>query len=189
MAFSYRTFDDFIRGSFVGKNIADALKNSYRFIGEDILGDPSINSSRISLPASLTIGGELKGSRQFLLFGSTNITGGSDAYIGINAGSNPEFGYLVNHGGSVVGLSVFGVTFAFTSNLSHIFRIRKNAIDLVSSSTVTWTANDQIQTYSATFTRGTYTFSASDKLSMFLDYQSGTATIRLSVLAEVQFNT
>lgn len=156
-----------------------------------ISGNPTFTGSP-TISGNLTVTGELLGSRSLLIFaGSNSGIGASDEFLGTGGSSTTfEAVYKMPRAGSVIGYSVGGRTSAFTSNKAVIFRIRKNGSTLISSNTLTWTANNQSQFDTATISRGTNTFAAGDTISLLFDHQSGTATV-VSIIdyIEVQFDS
>lgn len=131
---------------------------------------------------------ELYGARLLLIFGGSADT--TDRYLqGVQIFSSTETGYYMNRPGSIVGYSVGGTTYNFTSNYTSNFVIRKNGTDIITASNLTWTANNQNQFTSGTSARGTNTFVAGDKIELFYNYQSGTALAGLICYIEIQFDT
>lgn len=202
--FSYTQIADYILDQLWGFASSNSLKNSVRYIAEDILGNPSANSNNVLLPNNLTVNGdssfgnaitnlttitgELKGSRMMLIFGGGNQVS-ADNYQGLGTIRSLENPYKMHRAGSVVGYSLFGACVGYTSNITANIRIRKNASNFISSAALVWTAINQFQSEQATITRGTSTFVVGDQISLFFDYVSGTANIELSCLVEVQLDT
>lgn len=126
--------------------------------------------------------------RNNLEFGGS-LTGADRYFVGTTSVDATETGFVMHRAGSIIGYSVGGITQAFTSNTSFIFRIRKNGSDVIVASTLTWTANSQNQDTTGTAASGTHTFIAGDRIEVFADYQSGTATIIARALIEVDLNS
>src|SRR5580765_8450867 len=167
------------------------IAGSPRFSGNPTISGNLVVNGNATLGDAVTdvttVTGELKGARMFLIFGASSMSV-ADRFLSNGLSSTTvEYVYKMNRAGSVVGYTYSCVTTAFTSNMSAIFRVRKNSVTLVSSNTLTWTANNQIQSDTGTVARGTSTFASGDSLSLMWDYQAGIATVdSCGLLVEIQ---
>ena len=137
------------------------------------------------LSDTFTVGANFKGSRHHLSF-PFQTAPSADAYI---SGASGESSITMPRNGSIVGYSIFSNCSAFTSTYAYQLDIYKNAVSVASSNIVTHSGTG-IQIDYDTFSRGTYSFSAGDRIAAFHNVTtSGTATVSVIHSIEVQFDT
>lgn len=146
-----------------------------------------------TIAGSATISGELKGGRNSLMYsGFIPAAPSNNIYFGLGGvnSSNQEFAYKMDRAGSIVGYSISGTTTGFASNPTYHFIVNQNGSTVITTSSLTWTAINQVQSVTATLARGSIPFSAGDRLALrhVIDV-TGNANVFVMAFVEVQFDT
>jgi hypothetical protein len=192
MPFTYNKLVDFVFGDLLGFTDANNLKDNTRYLAEDILGDPFSNANDILFAQDVTIGKELKGSRECLVYGSSVTASATDKYLGISDDSTTlAFGHVVTRPGSIVGAGIQIFTTAFVGSTTIAPTIRKNGSTVFTLSSLVVNANNTEFKTSGTQARGTDTFVAGDTINFFLDVTAGAggADYDVSAYVEVIYDT
>jgi hypothetical protein len=195
MAFTYSKLPDYLLDDLFGFQSANAIKNSTRYLAEDIMGDPSSNGNAVNFASGdVNVSGtnEIKGDRLILnYFGDIDSSGG-DTYVGVFnlLSTTHALGHIANRAGSVVGISLLMNLTFFTTAAKVVPRVRINGSNIISLPLIS--LDIVLTQYKSIFTqaRGVNNFVANDVISLFLDFQpAGSALFELAAAIDIVYNT
>lgn len=154
------------------------------FNGNVVLGNATTDT--------VTVAGELKGSRVILTSQSSLATAGSAYLIGGPTGTATyDTGFIMPRAGSIVGLSVLASCSGFTNDIAFTIQVLKNGSNVLESGSLTIAAANTNYSDYTTQARGSDTFAAGDRISLFQNTtNTGTMTgTSCLVLLELQFDS
>ena len=163
---------------------SDATPNHIYFKTEPIIGERLKVSGDIENVGT----GEIVGQREWITIAAPLVVAANDGnYFG--TGANP-WSYGMGRPGSITAFtaSVVSTTASPTCDLK--VEVEKNGSVILQSTTIQIRTQYTNYNFSATYTRGDYTFAAGDYLTLLgMDLISGSANVKAAVLLEIVFDT
>jgi hypothetical protein len=195
MAFTYSKLPDYLLDDLFGFQSANKVKDSTRYIAEDIMGDPFSNGNQVNFAlGDVNISGtnEIKGDRVTMNYGADIDSSSGDTYLGManSLSTTHALGHVVNRSGSIVGIGIF-IYPTFITTLSKVTpRIRINGSNIISlPQIIIDTLPFQYKSY-LTQLRNVNTFVANDVLSIFLDFSpAGSAIFKILSNIDIVYDT
>ena len=143
-----------------------------------VVGDLAVNTDKFKVVAAsgdTTVAGRLIGTPQFLGYASASVIFNTTTPGRVGGGAGAD-GYVMMRAGSVTGWSLCYTTIDNPMGVVHV-KVYKNGVALCSSADLAIGAITSVG-ISGTFTRGSYTFAAGDKIQLYVcDGVAGNTTL------------